>query len=669
MFIVINRIKTVTVPVLILLAGIFSAGMFDAEAEKIPHSVPGKVRILILSKTMRLLKEGKIDQADIRLEKTCGLSAGEKTIPCRSLSIYYRNGSFHVTDGQNMFTGQKLTLYPEKNDDTFSIRVNEERRVYPLPLVITHTGPDIELSVEDTADQYSIDSAIAEIGNTTDSESEALYALANLIKARCSMPYLKNKHKGYDFCDLTCCQSYKGRIGKIFTDAVSIKTDKIRNGLFFHSSGGGVLFTDSIFSSRTKTSGAPKDIIYSENLVLSRGKYPAWNSSVTIREISGILYPQKKITVQNIIYDSEREIILIETNSGREQLSPESFRLALNRIRGWNFIRSNNYTLTKGDGIYKFTGSGLGHGTGLSMEGALQLAVKGYSRYEILEHYYPELEYNITANASGSMMQYIIFNLDSGEIIKIHPGTSFMNRTVPCGSLFKLFIALYLSSERKDLFHEYIYTCSDREKDGNMPEKCWNRTGHGRLDITGALCRSCNKYFASLYRVIDPADFKLWLGEFTRKRGISLSFPEFTQKKDFASVLAGLDFRVTITVHSMMKLARLIYLEGSNTASPEMEKIFTALHKTFSEGTAKDDEKTESSLRHHDERFEKNMWGKTGTVITGTNSHHGYGIFAGGNSSIGIISLLRKGTGALAAKKSAEILYNYSEKIPMNLSE
>ena len=122
-------------------------------------------------------------------------------------------------------------------------------------------------------------------------------------------------------------------------------------------------------------------------------------------------------------------------------------------------------------------------------------------------------------------------------------------------------------------------------------------------------------------------------------------------KSDFSHMLAGLNFDVTITVEGLMKLNRFLYTKNLEHSSERFSVIFNALHKTFIEGTAKDDGKG-LSLSNESGR----LWGKTGTVIAGTNNHYGYGIFTGGSDSVGIVSILRKGTGANAAKESKKIL-------------
>lgn len=640
---------------------IFSALVAGTGAEKVSGSGPrinGKVKILILSKHVRLLKEGKTGSIQITVPASAEFYTGIKRIPARALSITASNNIFTVKTERDSFTAGEFVLYPDNAGEMFYAAVDGTQRSYPLPLYIKNTGEHLELSIEEGVNQFAIDSACSELGDTSESHSEALFALAHLIKARCSLPYLKNKHRGYDFCDLTCCQTYRGRSGKSFDDPVSVSTDGVRNGFFFHTSGGGRLFTESIFNARGRLKSPPKDIIYSENLMLSGNNNPSWDAAINEHELAGILYPGKRKLLKNLVFDRDREIIFVETEKGSEKVSPESFRISVNRVKGWNFIKSNNYTVMRSGDIYHFSGSGLGHGVGMSFEGALQLAEKGYSRYEILEHYYPEIRYIVPAETVNFQMQYVVFNPATGDTIRSSGGTSFRNRVIPCGSIFKLFVALYLAEKRPDLFYNYKYTCTDKENDKLMPEECWNRTGHGEMDIRRALYNSCNKYFASLYSRIDRGEFTRWISGFTVKQGIELYLPGIKSGKEFSSMLAGLDFNLKITVNGIIKLNRYLCLPGEEPSSAEKEIIFDALHKTFTEGTAK---KTLRESNHPDNKISynatlNNIWGKTGTVISGTNSHFGYGIFTGGTSSMGIVALLRKGTGAPAARESERLL-------------
>jgi len=656
MYTVKKRINQKSLAALITGILVFSVLIVALRAEKIPQN--NKLKILILSKHIRLLREGKTDILRLSVPKSGEIDTGSRRTGCSNLTILYKNNSFQFKADEKVLAGGDFTLYPKESGDTFMITINGEKRRYPLPLHVKNTGLETELSIEESVNRFAIDSAWGELGDTPEKHSEALYALAHLIKARSSLPYLTNKHSGYTFCDLTCCQTYRGLSGKLFDDTVSVKTGGVRNGFFFHTSSGGRLFTESIFNATGKNSEPPKEIIYQDNILLSREKFSRWGASIGENELIKILYPDKNIFIKDIEYDIDRESVLIRTGTGTEKIPPETFRLKINRVRGWNFIKSNNYTLTRINGVYKFSGSGLGHGAGMSFEGALQLAERGYSRYEILEHYYPGIEYNIPShNSVNNQLQYVIFNSGSGEIIR-SSSASFKNRIIPCGSVFKLFIALYLAEERRDIYYNHSFICTSAEKDKNLPRYCWNKTGHGKMNLHSAIYNSCNKYFASLYNKIDYTDFKKWLTAFTLKNGIELAVPEIKNETDLSNLLSGTNFRLTITISGIIKLNRYIYAANQDRTSGEIVEIFDALHKTFTEGTAVEPDKNSilKKIASKDNINKTYLWGKTGTIIAGSNSHCGYGIFTGGRGSVGIVTLLRKGTGATAARESEKIL-------------
>lgn len=58
-------------------------------------------------------------------------------------------------------------------------------------------------------------------------------------------------------------------------------------------------------------------------------------------------------------------------------------------------LDSGAYEVSKTDGGYLFTVSGQGHLVGMSMAGAQQMALEGYSYKDILSHYYPGTEISV----------------------------------------------------------------------------------------------------------------------------------------------------------------------------------------------------------------------------------------------------------------------------------
>ena len=148
---------------------------------------------------------------------------------------------------------------------------------------------------------------------------------------------------------------------------------------------------------------------------------------------------------------------MLRIRAGNKTISfpPETFRLIINRVKGWNFIRSNNFTITETTDeekhLINFKGEGLGHGVGFCQHGATGLSRRGYNRYEILEHYYPGLSLKslgVRSPATTPYLSYCVFDLSSGSVHAISPGPDFIHRRVPAGSVFKLIVALYLAAER-----------------------------------------------------------------------------------------------------------------------------------------------------------------------------------------------------------------------------
>lgn len=213
-----------------------------------------------------------------------------------------------------------------------------------------------------------------------------------------------------------------------------------------------------------------------------------------------------------------------------------------------------------------------------------------------------------------------------------------------------------------------------------MPERCWKPKGHGLMKITDAIPNSCNLYFASLYSSIPENKFRAFYQKFCGSLGISAPLPEISTKREWTDLLAGLDFRVSFTVRDLIAIARYFYCSNTGDAMPsvsgimvpyqEKMKIFHGLQETFTRGTAFEQKKRSGAPYNYRcleiadtdtaGRQLTELWGKTSTVIDGTNKPESYGIFMGGNGTQGIIVILRKGTGNMASRWARRILQQSS---------
>jgi len=635
----------------------------EAAAGAVTEENPGNVRILILSKDIRKLGEKGAGPMSFDLPPGSYVITSCGTIPLKKLIISRRNGRFELSNGQAGLPPGRLLLTNGSSRSYFTYRAGNDTRLYPLPLEIFFSESEVRLIATENIRSYAIDSAHAELGFYSKSSEEALYALAHAIFARALAAREGAKHSGAHFCDLTCCQSYRGRCGLEFSDTTTISPES-GSRIFFGSSGGGIILTGRVFGSDESIKERPqRDVIYSENFTLSMKNHKSWIAEISSAELNSILYEEIKRHITDIFYSPMKEAMVLNCYEGPLSIAPETFRLIVNRKKGWSFIRSNNYSVTLRDGVFTFSGSGLGHCAGMSIEGAVQLAGKGYSRYEILEHYYPWIRYSPPEKSGHDhYFRHVTFDTMTGRLHNIPAGDSFLERRVPFGSVSKLVTLLYLATERKDLFYNHRYRCTGSEKDPLMPARCWDTEGHGNVDISSAIYNSCNLFFASLHSEISLDSYMLWLNKFSQDTGIEVSIPQVKTEKEFALFLAGLNFDYTINIKGLIRLAMLVSEGGCSDARiekfrerigpDEFNIICSAMHDTMDIGTG-----SIKKERHRGTNpstgIREFMWGKTGTVIAGTNSHCGYGLFLGGYRNFGIVAILRKGTGAVAADYSA----------------
>jgi stage II sporulation protein D len=87
---------------------------------------------------------------------------------------------------------------------------------------------------------------------------------------------------------------------------------------------------------------------------------------------------------------SGRARTLVLSGGGESvRIAAGSFRLALDRERGWNTLRSDFYEVESNPSRWVLRGRGTGHGVGLCQLGAEQMGLNGSTWHEILAFYYP----------------------------------------------------------------------------------------------------------------------------------------------------------------------------------------------------------------------------------------------------------------------------------------
>ena len=674
---------------IIIVGAIFFAHFSHASGNDNPL-----VTINIFSKQVRLLKEGSLPLIACVLHKGALIrdELNNEEISGEKVVLTGNGGGYRISIGARKIESPwRIKIYDPSGHGTFKARFSGEEREYPLPLVVVNDSGIPRFYVQERLSRYIVDSALAECGPLRQSEREAVLALAHIIRARYYYSQRTPQHDDARFCDLTHCQVYRGRIKTdiSFSGAWLIDHEKLEHNLFFHSRCGGKTFGAGVFGSDGFSDPGVLDRLYRDGMNLCLNEGSAWKRTVSSEDLVKILSGNPPSAVSSDLtldYNKNLMRITMRAKESAVTFPPETFRLKINRVKGWSFLKSNNYLIAEhmaqGKKFFIFQGTGLGHGAGLCQHGALSLSRLGYNRYEIIEHYFPRIFFreNDDSHSCPPYLSYSVFDLSSGAIRSTSHGPNFSARRVPPGSIFKIFIALYLAKERQDIFADYRYPCRGKNSHvPTMPVRCWKGEGHGSVGIREAIPNSCNLYFASLHQAVSFKKFKKFFSDLCRCLGVQADLPDITGEVQWANMLAGLDFRILFSINDYVRLVRFI-----NADSPVKENeavlhiplreriaIFQAMKETFTQGTASGTLKPYGSPYNYirpaagkgrgggNEQLQE-IWGKTATVLDGTNRPVSYGLFIGGCGDTGIVAVLRKGNGSLAARWARVVLLNWN---------
>lgn len=277
----------------------------------------------------------------------------------------------------------------------------------------------------------------AEIGGSAPLEAQK----AQAVVARSFTIATRGKHAkdGYDLCDATCCQVYKGRDAE--TASASRAVDETRGIILRHGGAPFPPFYHASCGGRTATpeeawaGGRPHPALKSVRCPVCAKSPVAWSHAVDAgtlaRKLTGAGYRLKQIERIEVLHESDSGRIDALMLIGRgESVIVSGF--ALRRILGETAVKSTRFgvALSRAEGGRShgeaegsgaadaigrviggtidriigtavrrsdagggakvvFTGRGYGHGVGLCQRGAIGMAEAGRGHREILSVYFP----------------------------------------------------------------------------------------------------------------------------------------------------------------------------------------------------------------------------------------------------------------------------------------
>lgn len=229
---------------------------------------------------------------------------------------------------------------------------------------------------------------------------------AQAIVARTYALQEKNRHVGYDFCDLTHCQAFKGVPDPRFRPRIEstrgrfLQTSTGRPAPVYYSStcGGHTTSARQVWGD-----GEDGDIQDGVSDIGPDGRpwcenspHATWRFGISAVELGSrlraVLGEQVRIPAGiRTRRATNGWIDQVWIDGAEKPLSGEQFHIQMGRIFGWGKFKSARFNLVEESGRFVFNGEGLGHGVGLCQHGAMAMALAGRDHAAILRHYFPRL--------------------------------------------------------------------------------------------------------------------------------------------------------------------------------------------------------------------------------------------------------------------------------------
>ena len=275
-------------------------------------------------------------------------------------------------------------------------------------LVDTGVGGRGPLRIVLTADR---EAAVASVvaAETSQRETEALKALAVVVRSFMLSHPGRHSSEGFDFCDTTHCQFYRGEQDLSETGAsaeIEEAVEKTRGEFlaferrtvegYYTAACGGMTVTPSMLWGGTTS--------YPYRRVSCRwckaSRFDKWERSALAEQV---VHALSEFVGSRFSLSTELAIdrddgsgfvrsITVADGTNRTTLSADAFRRAIGLKLGWNTVLSPTFTVERRGQRFIFRGRGFGSQIGLCEAGAIAQAAAGRSYREILSFYYPGAE-------------------------------------------------------------------------------------------------------------------------------------------------------------------------------------------------------------------------------------------------------------------------------------
>jgi stage II sporulation protein D len=202
--------------------------------------------------------------------------------------------------------------------------------------------------------------------------------------------FKKHVKEGYNLCDSTHCQLYRGRCKtneilaatfKTAGDVIVDKDNKMISAAFHSNSGGQTINSEDIWK-------IPTTYLKAVNDTFSL-KMPNATWEYKILESNWLDYLSSRFSYQ-VDDPAKKNYALNFTQDTRKVYFSDS--ILLSTIRYDLGLKSTWFSITHDGSYLVFNGRGYGHGVGLSQQGAIRMAQLGFNYLDIIKFYYKDVE-------------------------------------------------------------------------------------------------------------------------------------------------------------------------------------------------------------------------------------------------------------------------------------
>jgi stage II sporulation protein D len=222
----------------------------------------------------------------------------------------------------------------------------------------------------------------------------------------------RHRNEGFGLCDSTHCQVLK--FGQQSAQVERAVQETAGETLWYDGRRATVFYTQNCGgqseAARSAWPGVGAQYLSSHpDPWCMRHGAAVWHAEIPVEQVRGVFRSEGwkapahidavRVTKRT---DAGRAVQLEFAGDGATvPVTASSFRFAMDRMLGWNQLRSDWFTVTLSSGALHFEGHGYGHGVGLCQAGATEMAAEGHSAPEILSFYFPGTRVGVTAEDRG----------------------------------------------------------------------------------------------------------------------------------------------------------------------------------------------------------------------------------------------------------------------------